>query len=163
MRTLVASLLLLLLVAGPASAAAPTPPPIEVLPGVAVPAQHGAITFTGGGFQPGSVIRVSVNGTPLTTTLARPTGAFVVTLHLKGAGDQSLAATGTRPGNRPYVVTASIHIGSPVVLLPKEAALALQGPGRVYRALGAGMAAVLLGVLTFFGYRLMARRPRART
>jgi hypothetical protein len=70
-----------------------------------------AVAFSGTGFRPGSVVRLSTGGAETGVLTADPHGAFRATLRPRGAaGDQVLAAAGVDGSGRVRVVTITVRL-----------------------------------------------------
>jgi hypothetical protein len=151
-KAICGALLLLLALAGLAAADSS----VGIVPGFASVAKNGQVTFTGGGFAAGSVVDLTVNGTPRGTTRATRAGAFTALVDFPGYGTDSLAASGNGPRGTVHVVTAVATIEAP------EQPDVFKGAWPVYAALGSGLASIAVAVLLLLGFRLLRRVPAAR-
>lgn len=132
----------------PATADSYPPAGVHVVAGVVsdtTVAEGDPVTFSGGGFAAGALVRISVDGVQTTTVTADGAGAFSVTLTLKGLGAHVLAASGLEAGGRVRVVSATVNVvaaqsgsGGGLPFTGSETYLALLG--------GLGLVAVGTGV-----------------
>lgn len=108
------------------------------------------VVFSGGGFRPGSALRISVGGVAAQVVTASASGEFTLSLVLTRGGQQVLAASGLEPNGRLRVVSAIVTVGGAGGGLPTT------GDSRLVPALGTGFASVALGS----GLVLVARARR---
>ena len=159
---------LLAIVAVPSSASADTYPPtgIQVVAGVVSPARvvdGGSVSFSGGGFAPGALLRLSVDGISRGTLQAGPSGAFVTRFVLRGVGSKVLAASGLQPGGRLQVVsgTATVLATAAAAPVTTGGGLPFTGAAHIATALLGGLLLVVLGAVVLMIARTRRSRPLA--
>ena len=84
-----------------------------------------SVTFSAGGFGPGSTVTVTDNGVVVGTATADANGVFVLAVTIGSVGTHTLTASGTDANGAPLSVTATVEgvlSGSPDGLL-------ISGPG----------------------------------
>lgn len=125
-------------------------------------ASGGTVILSGDGFAPGSLIRLSVDGTARGTATSDAAGGFSVSLVLAGRGAQVLAAAGLEVGGRLRVVSATVTVrGAAVSSRPVTAGLPQTGTDRLVPALGLGLGSVVVGSGLVLAGRARRRRPAA--
>ena len=159
---------LLALSTGAGTAAADSYPPtgIRVVAGVVTPARvvdGGAVSFSGGGFAPGALVRLSIDGVARGTLQASPSGAFVTRFVLRGVGIKVLAAAGLQSDGRLQVVSATATVVSPVAAaaVTTGGGLPFTGAAHTVTALFGGLILVVLGAATLMVARTRRARPLA--
>ena len=159
---------LLAMMALPGTAAADSYPPtgIRVVAGVVTPARvvdGGSVTFSGGGFAPGALVRLSIDGVSRGTLQASPSGAFVTRFVLRGVGPKVLAASGLQSDGRLQVVSATATVVSAVVTaaVTTGGGLPFTGAAHIVAALLGGLLLVVLGAATLMVARTRRARPLA--
>ncbi|MDP3713065.1 MAG: hypothetical protein Q8R60_11355 [Mycobacteriales bacterium] len=163
LTVLVTALLAMLTLASPSQAVDGVYPPagVRVVAGElssAEVADGQAVTFSGGGFAPGALLRMSVDGVQTGTTTADSEGGFSVDVPLTGVGERVLAASGLETSGRVRVVSATVT----VVAAGAEAqggALPTSGADALPALLG-GLGLVVGGAAVVFVAR---QRPRSRS
>jgi len=131
---------------------APTPVPPSVSASTVV--QGESVTFTAGGFTPGTTVAVMDNGVQVGTATADANGVFVLAVTVANCGANSLTATGVGD-NGPVSVSAAVQgvsCTNPTSTVPsatagRPTATALPRTGNSLAVPGAltGTALVLLG------------------
>lgn len=113
-------------------------------------APGGTVTFTGGGFRPGSVITITFFSDPIVlgTTTADSVGNFSVTVVIPDGvplGDHHLEASGVDASGQPFTVSLDVTVGS-------TSPLARTGSD-VSAVLGIGFVVIVLGAAALLGAR----------
>ena len=122
-------------------------------------AEGSQVTFSGGGFAPGTLLRLSVDGVDVRTQPADTSGAFATPVTLVGTGEHVLAASGLESAGRVRVVSATATVKA-----AEATAGALGATGSdVLPALGGGLALVLLGAGAVFAAKARTSRRAAPT
>jgi hypothetical protein len=165
-RLLLAAGSLLVLLGAPAASADPYPPSgVHVVTGTVsalTVTSGGTVLFSGSGFAPSSLLRLSVDGVSRGTTSSSTAGGFSVRMALDGRGAQVLAASGLEPGGRLRVVSATVTVVSRTVSArPVTAGLPSTGTDRLIPALGLGLGSVVVGSGLVLVGRARRRRPAA--
>jgi hypothetical protein len=156
-----AALVAVLGLTGVATAADGVYPPagVRVVAGSASPTEvvdGGEVDFSGSGYAPGALLRLSIDGVDAGTTTADQRGAFSTVLRPAGLGEHVLAASGLEAGGRVRVVSATV-----VVIAAASQAGGLPTSGtEALPALLAGLGLVVGGAVVVFAAR---HRPRTRT
>lgn len=163
LTVLVTALLAVLALSAPGHAADGVYPPagVRVVTGLVSPEQvvaGGSVTFSGAGFAPGALLRLSVDGADLRTLTADSTGAFTTQVVLTGLGEHVLAASGLESGGRVRVVSATAQVVA-AGAESQSGGLPTSG-GDVLPALLTGLGLVLVGAVVVF---VAKQRPRSRT
>lgn len=159
-------LLALMTLPGTASADSYPPTGIRVVAGVVTPSRvvdGGSVTFSGGGFAPGALVRLSIDGVSRGTLQASPSGAFVTRFVLRGVGAKVLAASGLQPDGRLQVVSATATVVSPVATaaVTTGGGLPFTGAAHTVTALFGGLLLVVLGAAALMVARTRRARPLA--
>jgi hypothetical protein len=161
--TVTAALALTLVGSAPAFAADGVYPPagVRVVTGLLSAeqvAEGGQVTFSGRGFAPGTLLRLSVDGVDVRTEPADASGAFATPVTLMGIGEHVLAASGLESAGRVRVVSATATVKA------EATAGALGATGSdVLPALGGGLVLVLLGAGAVFAAKARTSRRAAPT
>jgi hypothetical protein len=161
LAAILTALLAVLLLGGPALAVdAPYPPAgVRVVTGVASPGEvvdGGSVNFSGSGFAPGALLRLSVDGVDVRTLMADSNGAFSTTVLLRGLGEHVIAVSGLESAGRVRVVSTTVDVVGREE--PDSGALASSGADLLPPLLG-GLGLVVVGAVVIF---LARHRPRQR-
>lgn len=163
LTVLVTALLALLALSSPAQAVDGVYPPagVRVVAGELSSAEvvdGQSVTFSGGGFAPGALLRLSVDGVQTGTTTADSEGGFRVDVPLTGLGERVLAASGLETSGRVRVVSATVSVVA-AGAQAQGGALPTSGSD-VLPALLGGLGLVVGGAAVVFVAR---QRPRSRS
>ena len=159
---------LLALITLPATASADTNPPtgIRVMAVVVSPARvadGGSVTFSDGGFAPGALVRLSIDGVSRGTLHATLSGAFVTRFVLHGVGVKVLAGSGLQSDGHVRVVSASATVVSGVATaaVTTGGGLPFTRAAHTVTALLGGLILVVLGAAVLMVARTRRARPLA--
>lgn len=164
LTVLVTALLAVLALSSPALAADGVYPPagVRVVAGdlsTDEVVEGQSVRFSGDGFAPGALLRLSVDGVQTGTTTADSEGGFSVDVPLTGVGERVLAASGLETSGRVRVVSATVTVVA-AGAASQSGALPTSGADALPALLG-GLGLVVGGAAIVFVAR-QRQRPRSR-